>query len=152
MLALQREFLAPLPDSPTYAGFKKESDRQDRVVAKQRIQLDRINASIESFRSDQLLREAIKFDVKIPFEDHECWRETEPIVSVLLFSRGELNRVLRVLSPHGRSVLRSKIDAEKARRFEVKTLWVTKFWLPLLAALVGIIGAVTGLVAVLQRK
>jgi len=29
---------------------------------------------------------------------------------------------------------------EKARRFEVKTLWITKFWLPLLAALVGIIG------------
>jgi len=48
--------------------------------------------------------------------------------------------------------LRKLVDAEKARRFEIKTLWVTKFWLPLLAALVGIIGALTGLAAVLQHK
>jgi hypothetical protein len=44
------------------------------------------------------------------------------------------------------------IGEEKARRFEVKTLWVTKFWIPLLAASIGIIGALTGFFAVLQHK
>jgi hypothetical protein len=49
--------------------------------------------------------------------------------------------IRRWFSAKGRTNLRKLIDEEKARRFEVKTLWVTKFWLPLLAALVGIIGA-----------
>jgi hypothetical protein len=52
----------------------------------------------------------------------------------------------------GRAHVRKLIDEEKARRFEVKTLWVTKFWIPLLAALIGIIGALTGLVAIWQHK
>jgi hypothetical protein len=52
----------------------------------------------------------------------------------------------------GRAHIRKLIDQEKARRFEVKTVWVTKFWVPLLAALIGIVGALTGLVAVLQHK
>jgi hypothetical protein len=56
------------------------------------------------------------------------------------------------LSSQGRFYLRKLIDQEKARRFEVKTLWVTKIILPLAGVLVGIIGALTGLVAVLQHK
>jgi hypothetical protein len=36
--------------------------------------------------------------------------------------------------------------------FEVKTQWVTKIILPLAGVLVGIIGALTGLVAILLRK
>jgi hypothetical protein len=128
--AVQREPFAALPDNPNYAAFKKES-----------VQIDGINFQIESFRSNQLLHEAGRLDVSVPFEDPECWWDMQ-------FS----GVTLRILSPDGRFVLRSKIDAEKARRFEVKTLWVTKFWLPLLAALVGIIGALTGLFAVLQHK
>jgi hypothetical protein len=53
-----------------------------------------------------------------------------------------------ILTPNGRYQARKLIDAEKARRFEVRTLWVTKFWLPLLTALVGLIGAATGFIAV----
>lgn len=127
--ALQRrkEFVA----RPDWAAFKNQS-----------VQIDHINFQIESFRSNQLLHEATKLDIRFPDpEDPECWRDME-----------FLGIKFSPLSPNGRFVLRSKIDAEKARRFEVKTLWVTKFWLPLLAALVGIIGAVTGLVAVLNRK
>jgi hypothetical protein len=45
----------------------------------------------------------------------------------------------------------SGTNQEKARRFEVKTLWVTKIILPLAGVLVGIIGALTGLVAVFQH-
>jgi len=55
------------------------------------------------------------------------------------------------LSTKGRFNARKLIDEEKARRFEVKTLWVTKLIVPLLAALVGILGALTGLVAVLRH-
>jgi hypothetical protein len=57
-----------------------------------------------------------------------------------------------ILTPNGRYQARKLIDAEKARRFEVRTLWVTKIILPLAGVLVGIIGALTGLVAVLQHK
>ncbi len=57
-----------------------------------------------------------------------------------------------MFTPRARSHLRKMIDEEKARRFEVKTLWVTKLILPLLAALIGIIGALTGLVAVLHHQ
>ena len=59
---------------------------------------------------------------------------------------------ITLLTSHGRAKVRSLVDAERSRRFEAKTLWLTKFWLPLLAALVGIIGALTGFVAVLQHK
>jgi hypothetical protein len=126
---------------PEKTAFEKEISELDRNNLINEV--DRVNFSIETFHSDELLHEANKLDVKIPFEDPECWRDMRT---------GLPGATLRILSPYGRSVLRSKIDAEKARRFEVKTLWVTKFWLPLLAALVGIIGAVTGLVAVLHRK
>jgi hypothetical protein len=56
-----------------------------------------------------------------------------------------------VILPKGRALLRDLIHKEKERRFEAKTRWVTKFWLPLLAALVGIIGALTGLIAVSRK-
>ena len=56
------------------------------------------------------------------------------------------------LSAQGRGHVRKLIDEEKARRFEAKTRWVTKFIVPLLAPLVGIIGALTGLIAVLRHK
>lgn len=56
------------------------------------------------------------------------------------------------LTPKGRAHVRKLIDEEKTRRFEAKTLWVTRFWLPLLAALVGIVGALTGLIAVLHHR
>jgi hypothetical protein len=93
---------------------------------------------IEIFLTDQLCDELFKFDLAIPSQrDEEIWEHDDA------------NRYW--LTPLGRNSLRKLIDAEKARRFEVKTLWVTKFWLPLFAALVGIIGAITGFVAVLRH-
>jgi hypothetical protein len=56
------------------------------------------------------------------------------------------------LTTMGRMAIRKLIEDEKARRFEIRTRWVTKLILPLLAAIIGIIGALTGLVAVLQHK
>jgi len=43
------------------------------------------------------------------------------------------------------------VDDEKARRLKGRTRWVTTLILPLLAGLVGIIGALTGLIAVWQH-
>jgi hypothetical protein len=91
--------------------------------------------------SVSLLTEADDLDLELPpRSDSKIW---QPDVN------GE---PITLLTIRGRAQVRTLIDAEKARRFEVKTLWVTKFWLPLLAALVGVIGALTGLVAVLGHK
>jgi hypothetical protein len=98
--------------------------------------------NMERELSMSLLTEADELDIELPPNtDHEIW------------SAGQMKEdAITLLTTRGRSKIRALIDAEKARRFEVKTLWVTKFWLPLLAALVGIIGALTGLVAVLRHK
>jgi hypothetical protein len=89
---------------------------------------------------DQSIRqEAQELDIAMPsVEDLAMWRRDE-----------EQNLYL---SPQGRFHLRKRIDEEKARRFEVKTLWVTKIILPIAGVVVGIIGALTGLVAVMQHK
>jgi hypothetical protein len=111
------------------------------LFKQQSAEIDRIDFLIESARSNQLISRALALDLEFPPQSEEqLWNEKQ-----------FFGIKFQVLSPRGRSVLRSKIDAEKARRFEVRTLWVTKFWLPLLAALVGIIGALTGLVAVLRH-
>jgi hypothetical protein len=86
-----------------------------------------------------LLITARELDVAVPpYMDETIWQHSD-------YGPAEL-------TAEGRGVVRKLIDAEKSRRFDVKTLWVTKFWLPLLSALVGIIGALTGLMAVLQHK
>jgi hypothetical protein len=56
------------------------------------------------------------------------------------------------LTPKGRSHDRKLIDDERGRRFEVKTRWVVKLILPVLAGLIGVLGAITGLVAVFRHK
>ena len=128
--AVQRKAPRGIPREAAYTSLKGELTK-----------LDAIDFQIDSFRSNALVRQALELDIEVPFEDQKCWRERE-----------FFGVKFQMLTPHGRSVLRPKIDAEKARRFEVKTLSVAKFWLPLLAALVGILGALTGLVAVLQHK
>jgi hypothetical protein len=88
---------------------------------------------------DQAIRqEAQELDIAMPLvTEREMWQRDED-QSLYLTSQG-------------RFYLRRLIDQEKARRFEVKTLWVTKIILPLAGVLVGIIGALTGLVAVFQH-
>jgi hypothetical protein len=95
------------------------------------------------------------FDVKVGLRLAQKARifdiETPPITDTEMWDYDQESGA-KWYSAKGRTYLRKLIDEEKARRFEVKTLWVTKFWLPLLAALVGIIGALTGLFAVIHRK
>jgi hypothetical protein len=87
----------------------------------------------------RLTRQAGVWDVEMPRGQPEFWTEDTVLKTALLNSKG-------------RTYVRKLIDEERGRRFEVKTRWVTKLILPLLAGLIGVIGAVTGLVAVLRHK
>jgi hypothetical protein len=96
-------------------------------------EIDRLNAL-------RLWRQGNALDLEMPdLDQKEMWTSSE-------------DGRYTFLSIKGRSCVRHLIDVEKARRFEVKTMWVTRIVLPIIASLVGIIGAVTGLVAVLHRK
>jgi hypothetical protein len=120
-------------------GSKIEDQKEmQRLI----IEYARAKKNFEQELSFSLMAQTDELDLELPPQsDTKIWM-TDDVngEQVVLFTS------------HGRSVIRKAVDAELARRFEVKTLWVTKFWLPLLAALVGIIGALTGLFAVLQHK
>jgi hypothetical protein len=84
--------------------------------------------------------EAWRFDVEVPpATDTEMWTTHEEMGDQPF------------LTPKGRLHLRKLIDGEKARRFEITTLWV-KLLLPVIVALAGLLGTIAGLVAVLHRK
>lgn len=85
----------------------------------------------------RLLRLARDLDIELPpHEDDAMWFNDTGESGFMWFTS------------KGRAHVRKLIDTEKARRFEVKTLWVTKIILPLAGVIVGIIGALTGLIAV----
>lgn len=115
-----------------------------------RVYPQRIGLQITS----RLQAETEPYDVEVPLIDVEDGLDTDGKMWEHVRDPAKVGvqegRVF--LSSRGRAHLRKLIDEEKARRFEAKILWLMKFWLPLLASLVGIIGALTGLVAVLQHK
>lgn len=116
-----------------------KDDRSMQIAADCYLACQRIDDRIMRFLDSKLRQEAQELDIEFPsIENKEMWHRDADLSIFLTF--------------RGRAFLRQRIDAEKTRRFEVKTLWVTKFWLPLLAAFVGIIGALTGLFAVLLHR
>jgi hypothetical protein len=119
---------------------KAPADEFRQLDASEYFDTREIESVIDSRTSRRLTDQARSLDVETPpLSAKEMWIHHED---------GE--RVW--LSAKGRSQVRKLIDEEKARRFEVKTRWVTKIILPLAGILVGIIGAITGLVAVLHKK
>jgi hypothetical protein len=116
--------------------------QDQKKMARLMADLDLAKRNLERELSVSILTEADDLDIELPPDNEpEIWMT------------GDVNgEAINLLTTRGREKVRQLVDAERSRRFEVKTLWVTKFWLPLLAALVGIIGALTGLVAVLQHK
>lgn len=94
--------------------------------------------AINAFLSDQLWHEAREHDIEIP-KGEGVWEDS-------------FYHDRKYLTMATRAQLRRLIDEEKARRFDVKTRWITRIILPIIAALVGIIGALTGLVAVLHKQ
>ena len=119
---------------------KASRDDFGELDASEHFDLREIDEVIDQTLAMQLRRQAVLLDIELPaWPDNEIWKSSDDGEFVYLTNKG-------------RAQVRKLIAEEKTRRFEVKTLWVTKFWLPLLAALVGIIGALTGLVAVLHKK
>jgi len=99
-----------------------------------------VEREIEFEVGRRLYDEARSLDVEIPpHSDSEMWVDD---------AVGERTW----LSSKGRAQVRKLIDEEKARRFEVKTQWVTRLILPVLGLLIGVLGAITGLIAVLHQK
>jgi hypothetical protein len=95
----------------------------------------------ERFKSIGMIAEARKFNIDLPsIEEKEAWIGLD-----LAFG-------LPFLSNKGKLMTRRAIDEEKIRRREVAAWWWKTVIIPTLAALTGVIGALTGLVAVLHHK
>jgi hypothetical protein len=136
----KRRALVAQADRDRAAAMKaNDNQRANAIAADNYLACQQIDERISRFLDSSIRQEAQELDIAFPsLGDAEMWNRDE-------------DNNLR-LSFRGRAYLRKLIDEEKARRFEVKTLWVTKFWIPLLAASIGVIGALTGLVAILQHK
>jgi hypothetical protein len=136
----KRRKLVAQADRDAAAAMKaNDNQRAMAIAADNYLACQQIDERVSRFLDSSIRQEAQELDVAFPpLDDAEMWSHDE-------------DQNLR-LSFRGRAYLRKLVDEEKARRFEVKTLWVTKFWIPLLAASIGVIGALTGLVAVLQHK
>jgi hypothetical protein len=92
---------------------------------------------IESYESTRVVDVADRLDVELPASDEaDSWILEPP--------KGKL------LSSKGRSIVRKRIHEEKVRRFELKSRWI-QILTPILAALAGVVGTVTGLVAVIKK-
>jgi hypothetical protein len=117
-----------------------DADKFEGLIASRFAARHAVENDIDLVLTHRLVRKARSLDVEIPLvNDAPMWRQDN-----------ETKRYM--LTPKGRAQVRKMIDEEQARRFEVKTRWVMKLIVPLLAALIGIIGAITGLVAVLQHN
>jgi len=131
-----QEHLAKLRSDP-----QTTSGDYNAAEYEQHLDLTRVDDSIEYLLSQRIRSKAELFDVPLPpFSDNTMWKQDEEDGEVMLW-----------LNANGRSAVRKLIYEEKTKRFEAKTLWLVRFWLPLVASLVGVIGALTGLFAVLRH-
>jgi hypothetical protein len=135
----RRRILAKAEEERTKAEAAGDPAKALQVAADCWTDCNHIDERVDWLLDQSIRQEAQELDIAMPsVEETEMWH------------RGGDLSLYR--SSQGRFSLRKLIDQEKARRFEVKTLWVTKIILPLAGVLVGIIGALTGLVAVLQHR
>lgn len=103
-------------------------------------QVQDIEKAIDFTISQRLSHEARALDIEQPpYYDKTMWVDDRDVGKVWL-------------SGKGRAYLRAQIHEQKAKHFESNTLWVTRFWLPLITSLIGVIGALTGLIAVFHKK
>jgi hypothetical protein len=94
---------------------------------------------IETFQSDELLRKARNIDARVPaFDDKDFWVFATP------YHRAYLNTT-------GRNLMRDRITEIKKRDFDDWAKWILLLT-PFMAGLAGILGVITGLVAVLLHK
>ena len=95
----------------------------------------------ERFKSIDMIQEAKKFNIDLPsIEQKDAWVGLDGSCG------------LPFLSNKGKLIMRRAIDEEKIRRREVAAWWWKTVTIPALAAATGLVGALTGLFAVLHHK
>lgn len=117
------------------AGKIAEIDKE--MMAKVRV----THGDWERFKSIGMIAEARKFDIDLPpISETEAWEGLDGSVG------------LPYLSTKGKLIMRRAIDEERIRRREVAAWWWKTVIIPALAAATGLIGALTGLAAVLHHR
>jgi hypothetical protein len=107
----------------------------DELAAERDEKLGRIDTLMDMFLTSQLRTEAQRLDLPMP-DDSDSWRESFRYW---------------VLVPSARLALRKMIDEERNRRREAAAWWWKTIILPALTLGIGILGAITGLVAVIYK-
>jgi len=130
--AVHRKFEPIIESNDTSRQERKDIlDQMDRELQKI---TDEEDAEIDT----GLFLEAARFDIDVPPRSEAAmWDERE---------KGFF------LSATGRLHLRRAIDEERTRRREIAAWWWKTVVIPALAATTGLIGAMTGLFAVLHHK
>jgi hypothetical protein len=123
---------------------KKYADNPEKLAEVEQEMMSQVRETVsewERFKSIGMIAEARKFNIDLPsIEEKDAWTGLD----------GSFG--LPYLSNKGKLMMRRLIDEEKTRRREVAAWWWKTVIIPALAALTGVIGALTGLVAVLHHK
>ena len=129
---VQRRF-EPILHAPDITRQEKK-DIQEQMEN----ELQRITDDENRLTDSRLFNRAASLDIEIPsFRDADSWQATGKSP---------------VLSTKGRLTLRRAIDEENTRRRDVAAWWWKTVIIPGLAAATGLIGALTGLFAILHHK
>jgi len=114
------------PTDPTIPSeVRKELSR------KQSDALAEIERELDTLYFMKLLNQAHKYDIPVEFVP---------------------GTLMSLNTPDYRSNLRKRIDEEKTRRREVNAWWWKNVIIPAIAALTGLAGAITGMIAVFHAK
>lgn len=132
---LEREF--NVKRAGALREFGPGSSQVAAVDAAHSRELSKLHVDIALHHSERLIREAFAFDVVLP-KDDAGW---------LIHPNGR-----KALNFPGRSIVRKQIDEERVRRREVRAWWWKNAIIPALAAITGLVGVVTGLIAVIESR
>jgi hypothetical protein len=133
-LRKDRDRVTAIWDEKRRAMVKPNKDRSDEFWDARRSEIAPINEQIDQQLSMQLVAQAERWDVPVPkFTDDDSGPWTEPEYSSHYF-----------LNEAARAELRSAIRKEKKERSEILRTWLT--------VILSVIGAVTGIAALLWRE
>lgn len=122
-----------------FTKYLSTNEPLDDITERTKRDVDRLNFLDDLERTYELLEHARAFDIEPPNDDNSCWTTYD----------SKLGQ--RALTPAGRNTIRKMIDEEKSRRREAKAWWWKTIILPAITLGIGIVGAITGLVAVIQK-
>jgi len=117
----------------------KDEEKARELIEEQRFEMDMHQEDEDKYITDMLLRQARKLRAPIPHKKDDSDKESDHWYQGHYTGRWYLTNI-------GISALRKEIRSEIKELHEVRSKWVV--WL---SALTGIIGAITGLVAVVSK-